>query len=96
MPRGVSFTGEYLSRYLAGQKRWNEARDWRAKESEAGRPSTYRDYCQAHGLCSACAATGISLNDNGSGFKAIGWNGNLLQYEECGACGGTGKIVTPS
>jgi DnaJ-class molecular chaperone len=96
MPRGVSFTGEYLTRYLAGQKRWNEARDWRAKEAAAGRPSTYRDYCHAHGLCPACAATGISLNDNGSGFKAIGWNGNLLQYKECEACGGTGKIITPS
>jgi hypothetical protein len=84
MPRGVSFTGEYLTRYLAGQKRWNEARDWRAKEAAAGRPSTYRDYCHAHGLCPACAATGISLN------------GNLLQYEECEACGGTGKIITPS
>ncbi len=96
MPRAVSFTGEYLSRYLAGQKRWNEARDWRARETEAGRPSTYGDYCRAHGLCPVCAATGISLNPNGSGFKAVGWNGSLLLYEECEACGGTGRIITPS
>jgi hypothetical protein len=96
MPRGVPFTGEYLSRYLAGQKRWNEAREWRAKEIEAGRPATYGDFCRAHGLCSACAATGVRLNENGVGFRAVGWNGNLPLYEECDACAGSGKIMTPS
>jgi hypothetical protein len=96
MPHGVPFTGEYLARYLAGQKRWNEAKEWRAKEAAAGRSSAYGDYCRSHGLCAACAAAGISLNDNGSGFKAVGWKGNLQLYEECEACGGTGKIVIPS
>jgi hypothetical protein len=96
MPRGIPFTGEYLSRYLAAQKRWSEARDWRAKETEAGRPSTHSDFFRAHGLCPACAAAGIRLNENGVGFRTIGWNGNLPLYEECEACGGTGKIVTPS
>jgi hypothetical protein len=96
MPRGVPFTGESLSRYLAGQKRWNEAREWRARETEAGRPSAYGDFCRAHGLCPACAATGVSLNENGAGFKTVGSSGNLPLYEQCGACGGTGRIVNPS
>ena len=96
MARGVPFTGEYLSRYLAAQKRWQEAREWRAKETEAGRPSSWHDFCRAHGLCTACAASGVSLNANGVGFKTLGWNGNLPLYEECTACAGTGKIVTPS
>jgi hypothetical protein len=96
MPQGVPFTGEYLSRYLAAQKRWKEGREWRTKEAEAGRPSTYEDYCRAHGMCSACEASGISRNDNGIGFKAVGWDGNRLLYEQCTVCGGTGRITTPS
>ena len=96
MPRGVSFSGEHLSRYLAGQKRWNEAREWRAKEAEAGRPSTYADFCRAHGLCPTCAATGVRLNENGVGFKTAGLNGNLPLYEQCEACGGKGRTVSPS
>lgn len=96
MTRGVAFTGEHLSRYLAAQKRWNEAREWRAKESEAGRPSHFADFCRAHGLCPACSATGVTLNENGVGFKTVGWGGNLPVYEKCNACSGTGKVVTPS
>ena len=96
MARGVAFTGEYLSRYLGAQKRWQEARDWRAKENDAGRPSTWNEFCQAQGLCLSCAASGISLNGKGVGFKTVGWSGNLPLYEECPACGGSGKIVTPS
>lgn len=96
MTRGVPLTGEYLSRYLAAQKRWNEAREWRAKEAGAGRPSSYQDFCRAHGLCPACAASGIALNKNGAGFRTIGSNGSLPLYEECAVCVGTGKIVHPS
>ncbi len=96
MPQGVSFTGEYLSRYLAAQKRWKDGREWRAKEAEAGRPSTFEDYCRAHGMCAACEASGISRNEDGVGFKAVGWDGNLQLYEKCSHCDGTGKIVSPS
>ena len=96
MARGVAFTGEYLSRYLAAQKRWHDARDWRAREADAGRPSAWNDFCRAHGLCPACAATGVRVSDNGVGFKTAGWSGNLPLYEECVACGGTGRIVSPS
>jgi hypothetical protein len=96
MARGVPLTGEYLSRYLAAQKRWHEAREWRSRETAAGRPSTYANFSRAHGLCSACAASGVSLNDNGVGFRTVEWNGNLPLYEECAACGGTGRIVSPS
>jgi hypothetical protein len=96
MSQGVPFTGEFLSRYLAGQKRWKEGREWRAKEAEAGRPSMYEDYCRAHGMCCACEASGISRNDNGIGFKAVGWDGNFQLYEQCSVCGGTGRILTPS
>lgn len=96
MARGIPFTGESLSRYLTARKRWNEARDWQAKEIRAGRPSTYGDFCRAHGLCSACAATGVSLSDNGVGFKTVDRSGNLPLYQECEACGGTGRIVHPS
>jgi hypothetical protein len=96
MARGIAFTGEYLSRYLAAQKRWHEARDWRTKEAEAGRPSAWQDFCRAHGLCAACAASGVSLNDNGVGFKTAGWRGNLPLYQQCDTCSGTGRIVVPS
>jgi len=95
MPQSVSFTGEYLARYLAAQKRWKEGREWRAKEAEAGRPSTFEDYCRAHGMCVACEASGISRNENGIGFKATGWDGNLQLYEQCSICDGTGKINVP-
>jgi DnaJ-class molecular chaperone len=94
--RAVPFTGESVSRYLASLKKWKENRDWRTKETEAGRPSTFEDYCRAHGLCPACAASGITRNENGTGFKAIGWNGKVQLFEECFVCGGTGKITVPS
>ena len=96
MARAVSFTGERLTRYLAANKRWQEARDWRAKETEAGRSSAYDDFCKAHGLCSACAASGVGRNGNGVGFKVLGWSDSLPLYEECQSCGGTGRIVNPS
>jgi len=97
MARAVPFTGEYLLRYLAGQKRWNEAREWRTKEKEAGRSSSWQDFCRSHGLCPACAAAGIRLKDSGVGFRYADSNGgNLPLYEECEACGGTGRVVTPS
>lgn len=56
----------------------------------------YEDYCRAHGMCCACEASGISRNDNGIGFKAVGWDGNFQLYEQCSVCGGTGRILTPS
>ncbi|HUB17254.1 MAG TPA: hypothetical protein VL990_01385 [Acidobacteriaceae bacterium] len=96
MARSVPFTGEHLARFLAGQKRWNDAREWRARQTEAGRPSTWLDFCRSHGICAACAAAGVALNGNGVGFKTLGWSANLPLYEECTACGGTGKVVTPS
>lgn len=96
MTRSIPFTGECLARYLAAQRRWNEAREWRAKEAAAGRSSTWDDFCRAHGLCSACAASGIAIHDNGVGFRTVASGGGLPLYEECDACGGTGQIVTPN
>jgi hypothetical protein len=96
MARGISFTGEHLTRFLAGQKRWQEARDRRVKETEAGRASTFADFCRSHGLCPDCAGSGVTLRGNGVGFKAAGLNGNLPLYEECAICSGSGRIVAPS
>jgi hypothetical protein len=63
---------------------------------EAGRPSTYAEFSRGHGLCSACAASGVMLNTDGVGFRTAGWSDGLPLYEECTACGGTGKIVSPN
>lgn len=71
-----------------------QIKDWRTNEAEAGRPSGLDDYCRAHGinLCAACMGEGVTRNDNGLGFKPVGWDGNTQLFERCPACEGKGQI----
>jgi DnaJ-class molecular chaperone len=93
---GVPFAGEYLKRYEANIRRVTEIKEWRTTELQAGRPSSLADYCRAHGLCAHCHGTGLALNKNGMGFKAVGWNGETQLFEECEACGGSGQGAAKS
>jgi hypothetical protein len=70
-----------------------EIKAWRANEAAAGRPSGFDDFCRAHGipLCAACMGEGLTLNDNGIGFKAVGLDGHERLYQRCEVCGGTGR-----
>jgi hypothetical protein len=69
----------------------DEVKSWRAQEAAAGRPSSYEDFCRAHGFCLACLGEGVTPNDNGVGFKVVGIDGDTRLFERCPACGGTGK-----
>lgn len=88
---GVPFAGEYLKRYEANIGRAPLIKEWRTKELQEGRSSSLADYYQAYGLCRHCHGTGLALNVNGMGFKAIGWDGNSQLFEECEACDGSGR-----
>src|SRR5438309_2563593 len=89
----VPFAGEYQRRYEAQLRDLVAIKEWRKTELEAGRPSAFSDYCRAHGYCPHCHGTGICLNENGMGYKAVGWDGNVELFEQCEMCGGTGKLV---
>jgi len=71
-----------------------EIKAWRTREAEAGRPSGLEDYCRAHGisLCLDCMGEGVIRNENGIGFKPVGWDGETQLFERCEVCGGTGRI----
>jgi hypothetical protein len=71
-----------------------EAKAWRTKEAEAGRPSSYEEFCRLHGLCMTCFGEGVRRNDNGVGFKVVGMDGDTRLFEQCQVCGGTGKQPT--
>lgn len=88
---GVPFAGEYLKRYKAFLAKIREVKDWRTTEFEAGRPSSLGDYYRTSGLCPGCHGIGISLNKNGSGYKAVGWDQGTELFEKCRICGGTGR-----
>jgi DnaJ-class molecular chaperone len=51
------------------------------------------DYCRANGLCPHCHGIGISYNESGTAFKAVGWDGDIQLFEQCETCGGAGKLV---
>jgi hypothetical protein len=90
-PWDDSFTKRYLGSLDAELIR--EGKEWRTREAEAGRPSRYEDFCRVKGLCSACTATGIVMNENGVGFKVVGIDGEIQLYADCAVCCGTGKIA---
>jgi hypothetical protein len=72
-----------------------ETKAWRTREAEAGRPSSYEDFCRVHGLCINCLGAGLVHNDNGIGFKVVGMDGDIRLFELCPVCGGTGKLIAP-
>ena len=91
---GVPFTGEYLKRYeelfLA---KGNEIKAWRAREAESGKPSRLADYFYVHGFCPDCHGVGIAGNEDGMGFKAVGWNGRTQLFQKFEICDGSGVRV---
>lgn len=91
-PWDESFTRRYLASLDAELIR--EGKEWRTREAETGRPSTFADLCRVKGFCSACAATGIAQNDNGLGFKVVGMDGDVQLFADCDVCGGTGRVVS--
>lgn len=68
-----------------------EIKAWRTREANAGRPSSYADFCRAYGLCVTCRGEGVTYNENRVGFKVVGIDGDTRLFEQCPVCGGTGK-----
>jgi hypothetical protein len=90
-PWDQSFNERYIGSLNAELIR--EGKEWRTREAAAGRPSEFEDLCRFKGLCSACAATGIAMNENRIGFKVVGMDGDVQLYGDCDLCGGTGKVA---
>jgi hypothetical protein len=82
-------------RYRESLKRIHDGKKWRSKEAEAGRPSSFEDYCHAHGLCSACQTVGLTWSPAIQGFKVVGMDGDTQMFEVCEVCGGTGRLPVP-
>jgi hypothetical protein len=70
-----------------------ETKAWRTREADAGRPSSYEDFCRAYGLCVACLGEGLTHNDKGAGFKVVGMDGDTQLFEQCPVCDGTGRLT---
>jgi hypothetical protein len=70
----------------------HEVKEWRAREATAGRPSSFEDYCLAHGLCAACRTVGLTWNAETQGFRVVGMEGDAELFEVCPICGGTGTL----
>ncbi len=83
---------EATSRLVKKPISLNEMKEWRAREAEAGRPSSFADLCRAFGLCVTCLGEGVTRNDNGRGCKVIGTDGDTQLFEQCPVCGGTGML----
>jgi hypothetical protein len=60
---------EAVSKVLPKPLSLEEIKAWRTRETAAGRPSSYEDFCRAHGHCLTCLGEGVTKNDNGVGFK---------------------------
>jgi hypothetical protein len=86
---------EAVSKVAPKPSSLQEIKEWRTRETVAGRPSSYQDFCRAHGLCVICLGEGITHNDKGVGFKVVGMDGTTQLFEQCPVCGGTGKLPTP-
>jgi hypothetical protein len=82
-----------LHRYEASLRNLGAVKEWRAREYQAGRPSGLNDYyrAHAHAVCPHCRGIGLAMNENGMGYKAVGWDGERHLFEECAFCGGSGK-----
>lgn len=89
--RGLPFL-EAISKKVKKPMSLEEVKAWRTREAEAGRPSSYEDYCRAYGVCVTCLGEGVTRNDNGIGFKVIGMDGSAQLFENCPACGGTDMV----
>jgi len=87
------FAGKYLMRYQANLAKMPAVKDWRARESAARRLSSLADYFRAHGLCPSCHGVGLAMNENGMGYRAVGWDGDTQLFEECEICMGTGALT---
>ena len=87
--QGVAWP-EVRARRIARVGTIAEVKDWRSKEAAAGRPSEYSDYCRAKGFCTVCNAEGVTPNDDGIGFKPVGWDGSNQLFQYCPVCDGTG------
>jgi DnaJ-class molecular chaperone len=72
-----------------------EIKAWRTREAGAGRPSSYEDFCRAHGVCATCLGEGVTHNDNGIGYKVVAMEGDTQLFERCPVCDGTGKQPQP-
>jgi hypothetical protein len=90
---GTPFAGEYLKRYEGNLGKIQEAKAWRTREFDAGRPSALKDYFDAHGFCSHCHGIGLAMNEDGMGYKAVGWDRDTQLFEVCGVCGGFGVLT---
>ena len=74
-------------------RRAQEVKEWRTREFNAGRSSGLKDYFGADGFCSYCHGVGLAMNEDGMGYKAVGWDGDTQLFEECYFCGGTGILT---
>ena len=70
-----------------------EVKAWRTREFDAGRPSGLKDYFGAHGFCFHCQGVGLAMNEDGMGYKAVGWDKDTQLFEKCDFCGGSGALV---
>jgi hypothetical protein len=83
---------EAISKVAKKPMSLKEVKEWRTREADAGRPSSYADYCRAYGLCATCLGEGITRNDIGIGFKVVGMDSQTQLFEQCPVCGGTGVL----
>jgi hypothetical protein len=67
-----------------------QVQKWRAGRIAQRKPSTFKDYCAAHGRCVRCESTGIVLDEQRGGFKQVGHHEGAKLFERCAACDGTG------
>ena len=85
------------SKYVPLADSTEEVREWRAKRVAKRKPSTFKDYCAAHGRCLRCESTGIVLDEERGGFKPAGSYKDANLFERCAACDGTGvEAARPS
>ena len=85
---------EVRSKHVPSGVPLEQIKAWRTIEAATGRPSSYKDWCRANGRCVVCSGEGITHNDDGIGYKAIGRDGDVRLFERCPACDGTGKQST--
>ena len=78
------------SKYVPLADSTEEVQEWRAKQIDKRKPSTFKDYCAAHGRCISCESTGIVLDERRRGFKSSGSYEGAKLFERCATCGGTG------
>ena len=77
------------SRYVPLADSRETMQEWRAEQIAKRKPSTFKDYCIAHGRCLRCESTGIVLDEQGR-FKIAGIHEGSELFERCPVCDGTG------